>query len=68
MLRIMNNMPSKDKFFGSGEGGASQSILMIYIHTFDSLSFHMYSPIIDKDDFVKSIVIMTERNCRYILD
>ena len=27
-----------------------------------------YSVNIDKDGFVKSIVIMTERNCRYVLD
>ena len=27
-----------------------------------------YSVNIDKDGFVKSIVIMTERNCSYILD
>ena len=27
-----------------------------------------YSVNVDKDGFVKSIVIMTERNCRYVLD
>ena len=27
-----------------------------------------YSVSIDKDGFVKSIVIMTERNCPYVLD